>query len=93
MPLSTRHRSLHRSRKASLESAGRHRKRPDGVRAANGNLLLAANGSGKISVFTVSGDRAGVAVSMKGLKTPTAAGTIWIAARRAGNAVSIPIPG
>src|SRR6202011_5953550 len=31
-------------------------KGPDGMRAANGKLLLAENGSGKISVITVHGD-------------------------------------
>ena len=54
--------------------------KPDGVRAANGKLLVAENGSGKISA----------------IKTPTAvepAGdTIWIAERGAGKAVSIPMP-
>jgi hypothetical protein len=71
-------------------------KGPDGMRAANGKLLLAENGSGKISVLTVNGDKASVAVIKEGLKTPTAvepAGdTIWIAERGAGKAVSIPMP-
>ncbi|MFL6415437.1 MAG: SMP-30/gluconolactonase/LRE family protein [Bryobacteraceae bacterium] len=71
-------------------------KGPDGMRAANGNLLLAENGSGKISVLTVNGDKASVTVIKEGLKTPTAvepAGdTIWIAERGAGKAVSIPMP-
>ncbi len=71
-------------------------KGPDGMRAANGKLLLAENGSGKISVLTVSGDKASVMVIKEGLKTPTAvdpAGdTIWIAERGAGKAVSIPMP-
>ena len=31
-------------------------KGPDGMRAANGKLLLAENGSGKIAVITVHGD-------------------------------------
>ena len=69
---------------------------PDGMRAANGKLLLAENGSGKISVITVHGDKASVTVIKEGLKTPTAvepAGdTIWIAERGAGKAVSIPMP-
>src|SRR3984893_5975993 len=69
---------------------------PDGMRAANGKLLLAENGSGKISVITVPGDKASVTVIKEGLKTPTAvepAGdTIWIAERGAGKAVSIPMP-
>jgi hypothetical protein len=71
-------------------------KGPDGMRAANGKLLVAENGSGKISVITVHGDKASVTVIKEGLKTPTAvepAGdTIWIAERGAGKAVSIPMP-
>jgi hypothetical protein len=71
-------------------------KGPDGMRAANGKLLLAENGSGKISVLTVNGDKASVEVIKVGLKTPTAvepAGdVIWIAERGAGKAVSIPMP-
>jgi hypothetical protein len=71
-------------------------KGPDGMRAANGKLLVAENGSGRISVITVSGDKASVTVIKEGLKTPTAvepAGdTIWIAERGAGKAVSIPMP-
>jgi hypothetical protein len=71
-------------------------KGPDGMRAANGKLIVAENGSGKISVITVNGDKASVTVIKEGLKTPTAvepAGdTIWIAERGAGKAVSIPMP-
>ena len=71
-------------------------KGPDGMRAANGKLLLAENASGKISVLTVNGDKASVSVIKEGLNTPTAvepAGdTIWIAERGAGKAVSIPMP-
>jgi len=71
-------------------------KGPDGMRAANGKLLVAENGSGKISVITVSGDKASVTVIKDGFKTPTAvepAGdTIWVAERGAGKAVSIPMP-
>src|ERR1700733_2630536 len=71
-------------------------KGPDGMRAANGKLLVAENGSGKISVITVNGDKASVTVIKEGFKTPTAvepAGdTIWIAERGAGKAVSIPMP-
>jgi hypothetical protein len=71
-------------------------KGPDGMRAANGKLLLAENGSGKISVLTVNGDKASVTVIKEGLRTPTAvepAGdTIWIAERGLGKAVSIPMP-
>ena len=71
-------------------------KGPDGMRAANGKLLLAENGSGKISIITVHGDKASITVIKEGLVTPTAvepAGdTIWIAERGAGRAVSIPMP-
>jgi sugar lactone lactonase YvrE len=71
-------------------------KGPDGMRAAKGKLLVAENGSGKISAITVNGEKASVTVIKEGLKTPTAvepAGdTIWIAERGAGKAVSIPMP-
>jgi sugar lactone lactonase YvrE len=71
-------------------------KGPDGMRAANGKLLVAENGSGRISLITVNGDKASVTVIKEGLKTPTAvepAGdVIWIAERGAGKAVSIPMP-
>jgi hypothetical protein len=71
-------------------------KGPDGMRAANGKLLLAENRSGKISVLTVHGDKASVTVIKEGLSTPTAvepAGdTIWVAERGAGKALSIPMP-
>ena len=71
-------------------------KGPDGMRAANGKLTLAENGSGKISALTVLGDKASVTVLKDGLDTPTgvepAGNTIWIAERGAGKAVSIPMP-
>lgn len=71
-------------------------KGPDGMRAVNGKILVAENGSGNISVITVNGDKARVTVIKEGLKTPTAvepAGdVIWIAERGAGKAVSIPMP-
>ena len=71
-------------------------KGPDGMRAANGKLLVAENGSGRISAITVDGDKASIAVIKEGLNSPTAvepAGdTIWIAERGAGKAVSIPMP-
>jgi hypothetical protein len=71
-------------------------KGPDGMRAANGRLLVAENGAGKISAITVNGDKGIVAVLKEGLTTPTAvepAGdTIWIAERGTGKAVSIPMP-
>src|SRR5215470_14859578 len=46
-------------------------KGPDGMRAVNGKLLLAENGSGKISVVTVNGDKASITVIKDGLNTPT----------------------
>jgi hypothetical protein len=71
-------------------------KGPDGMRAANGKLLLAENASGKISALTINGDKASVNVLKDGLNTPTgvepAGDTIWIAERGAGKAVSIPMP-
>lgn len=71
-------------------------KGPDGMRAANGKLLVAENGSGQIASITVHGDRASVTVLKEGLNTPTAvepAGDmIWVAERGAGKAVSIPMP-
>lgn len=69
---------------------------PDGMRAANGKLIVAENGSGKISVITVNGDKASVKVIKEGLNTPTgvepAGDVIWIAERGTGKAVSIPMP-
>jgi hypothetical protein len=71
-------------------------KGPDGMRAANGKIFVAENGSGKISVLSINGDKASVTVIKEGLKTPTAvepAGdTLWIAERGAGKAVSMPMP-
>src|SRR5271154_3083903 len=71
-------------------------KGPDGMRAAGGKLIVAENGSGKISALTVHGDKASVTVLKDGLNTPTgvepAGDTIWIAERGAGKAVSIPMP-
>jgi sugar lactone lactonase YvrE len=69
---------------------------PDGMRAANGKLIVAENGSGKISVLSIHGDKASVTVIKDGLKTPTgvepAGDTLWIAERGAGKAVSVPMP-
>jgi sugar lactone lactonase YvrE len=71
-------------------------KGPDGMRAANGKLLLAENANGRISVLTINGDKASVTVIKDGLDTPTgvepAGDTIWIAERGAGKAVSVPMP-
>ena len=66
------------------------------MRAANGKLIVAENGSGKISVLTINGDKASVTVIKEGLNTPTGVepvgDTIWIAERGAGKAVSVPMP-
>jgi len=71
-------------------------KGPDGMRAANGKLFVAENGSGKISVITVNGDKASVTVIKEGLKTPTgvepAGDTLWFTERGAGKAISVPMP-
>ena len=71
-------------------------KGPDGMRAANGKLILAENAGGKISVLTVNGDKASVTVIKEGLNTPTGVepvgDTIWIAERGAGKALSVPMP-
>ena len=71
-------------------------KGPDGMRAANGKLIVAENGGGKISALTVNGDKASVTVIKDGLNTPTGVepvgDTIWIAERGAGKAVSVPMP-
>jgi hypothetical protein len=71
-------------------------KGPDGMRAANGKLIVAENGSGKISAITVNGDKASITVLKEGLNTPTGVepvgDTLWIAERGAGKALSIPLP-
>lgn len=71
-------------------------KGPDGMRAANGKLYVAENGGGKISVLTVSGDKASVTVLKEGLKTPTgiepAGDTLWFTERAIGKAESMPMP-
>ena len=71
-------------------------KGPDGMRAANGKLFVAENGSGTISAITVNGDKASVTVLKDGLKTPTgvepAGDTIWFTERAIGKAESIPMP-
>jgi len=68
---------------------------PDGMRAANGKLFLAENGSGKISSITINGDKASVTVLKDGLKTPTgiepAGDTLWFTERAIGKAESIPM--
>lgn len=69
---------------------------PDGMRAANGKLFVAENGSGKISSITIHGDKASVTVLKDGLKTPTgiepAGDTLWFTERAIGKAESIPMP-
>ena len=69
---------------------------PDGMRAANGKLFVAENRSGRISVFTINGDKASVTVLKEGLKTPTGiepvGDTLWFTERAAGKVESIPIP-
>ena len=71
-------------------------KGPDGMRAANGKLIVAENGSGKISALTVNGDKASVTVLKDGLKTPTgvepAGDTLWFTERATGKVMSIPMP-
>jgi sugar lactone lactonase YvrE len=68
----------------------------DGMRVANGHLLQAENGSGKIHMLTINGDTAHVTVLKEGLSQPTAVepgrGELWIANRGAGQVVSIPMP-
>jgi hypothetical protein len=69
----------------------------DGMRAANGKLYVAENGSGKVHSLTLlDGDRAHVTVLKEGLQQPTgvepAGDVLWIAERGAGKAVSIPMP-
>jgi len=69
---------------------------PDGMRAANGKLYVAENGSGRISAITVNGDKGNVKVIKEGLKTPTgiepAGDTLWFTERAIGKAESIPMP-
>ena len=61
----------------------------DGIRIANGKMVQAENGSGKIHVLTINGDRAHVEVIKEGLSEPTGMepgrGELWIANRAAGN--------
>lgn len=68
---------------------------PDGMRAANGKLLVAENHGGKISAITVDGDKGSVTVLKEGLKTPTgvepAGNTLWLTERATGKVFSIPL--
>lgn len=69
---------------------------PDGMRAANGKLFVAENGSGVISAMTIDGDKARVTVLKEGLKTPTgiepAGDALWFSERAIGKAESVPMP-
>ena len=69
---------------------------PDGMRAANGKLLLAEGDSGQIAILTIHGDKASVTVLKDGLNSPTgiepAGDTIWFTERGAGKVESIPMP-
>jgi len=69
---------------------------PDGMRAANGKLFQAANGSGRIDALTITGDTAHVTVLKDGLLTPTgiepAGDTLWFTERGTGKVWSIPMP-
>lgn len=71
-------------------------KGPDGMRAANGKIFVAENGSGRISALTIHGDKASVTVLKEGLKTPTgiepAGDTLWFTERAIGKAESMPMP-
>jgi len=69
----------------------------DGLRVANGKMVQAENGSGKIHMITLmDGDRAHITVLKDGLNQPTAMeagrGELWIANRGAGEILSIPLP-
>jgi hypothetical protein len=69
---------------------------PDGMRAANGKLYLAASVSGSVVSLTISGDTAHVVVLKDGLNSPTAVqpsgDTLWFTERRIGKISSIPMP-
>jgi hypothetical protein len=69
---------------------------PDGMRAANDRLYLAATGSGAVLSLTVTGDTAHVAVLKDGLISPSAVqpsgNVIWFSERRSGKILSIPMP-
>jgi streptogramin lyase len=69
---------------------------PDGMRAANGKLFIAANGTGQVVSLTIHGDTAHVTVLKDGLDTPTgiepAGDTLWLTERGVGKVWSIPMP-
>jgi sugar lactone lactonase YvrE len=68
----------------------------DGMRAANGKIFAAENGSGKITMMTIANDRAHITVLKDGLKTPTgvepAGDTLWFTERGTGMVMSMPMP-
>jgi hypothetical protein len=69
---------------------------PDGMRASNGKLLLAASVSGEVVSLTIKGDTAHVTVLKDSLNSPTAVevsgDTLWFTERRIGKVWSIPLP-
>jgi hypothetical protein len=69
---------------------------PDGMRSANGRLFVAENGSGRISMITIHGDKASATKVADGFKMPTAvqpAGdTLWMGDRGGDKAVSVRMP-
>ncbi len=69
---------------------------PDGMRAANGKIFIAANGTGQIVSVAITGDTGHVVVLKDGLKTPTgiepAGDTLWFTERGVGKVWSIPMP-
>jgi len=69
---------------------------PDGMRAANGKLFVAANGSGQVVSLTIHGDTAHVTVLKDGLDTPTgiepSGDTLWLTERGVGKVWSLPLP-
>lgn len=68
----------------------------DGMRAANGKIFAAENGSGKVTSLEINGDRAHVTVLKDGLKTPTgvepAGDTLWFTERGTGKVMSVSLP-
>jgi len=69
---------------------------PDGMRAGDGKLFVAANKGGEIAALAVHGDKATVTVLKDGLNVPTGVepvgNTLWFTERGAGRVESIPMP-
>ena len=69
---------------------------PDGMRAYNGNLYLAENRNGRVSMVTVNGDQTTVVTILDGLTQPAATGpagdTLWIGDRAKDKAIALPMP-